>query len=163
MRRALAVVLVCAVAALPLVNAACGGTAGPSISGSGAPADTGSQATSGTSGSSNGSSGSVNGTSQSTDTTASTSGSSTNDSGTSGTSGKTCVNVDPATIPTACESDSDCTFGPTGLVCDGACCGYTPMNKSGLAQVEAATAKIQFGACPCAHPTMHCLDHVCAD
>jgi hypothetical protein len=161
MRRALAVVFVCAVVAGPLLIAACSGTGGPPIG----PAGSSSQSGAGTSGamssgSGDGTSGSANGTSQDATEATSSSGSSTSDSGTS--SGNGCVNVDAASLPTACEVDSDCTFGPSGLLCDGACCGYAPMNKAGLVQVEAATAQIRFGACPCAHPSVQCKNHTCA-
>ena len=68
--------------------------------------------------------------------------------------GQTCVEVELTPTATTCQRDSDCTFGPTGQVCDSAClCGLTPMNNAAssalFTQLEAALPPSDAPVCPC--------------
>lgn len=80
-----------------------------------------------------------------------------------GSDGGTCVDINPASYETSCNSDSDCTLVRTGDICDGQCsCGDTPINQSGISKYQAATSGLSLEACPCVFPgTVNCVASQC--
>jgi hypothetical protein len=74
---------------------------------------------------------------------------STPDGGGSGDA-RTCVDIDPASYDTSCQSDSDCIDVSAGVICSGynCLCGGATINASGQARYEAALASVTRGAGP---------------
>ena len=74
-----------------------------------------------------------------------------------------CVTIDPAAYDKSCGGDSDCIIVPAGTLCTGGCgCGGVPINTSGSARYQAATASVKLLACPCASPgRLRCVQNTC--
>ena len=76
-----------------------------------------------------------------------------------------CVYIPASAYTTACNVSSDCTSLAVGQVCSGTCadCGGIPVNVSGTAVFDMATAGLTFAACFCPAREVACVGGTCVD
>jgi hypothetical protein len=75
-----------------------------------------------------------------------------------------CAEIVVTPAERVCTTAADCTFGPSGQICPGACaCWGTPMNVAAAAQLDQEASGFATGDCPCIAPMVQpqCVGGTC--